>query len=127
MEDRPEIVVRRDAGSRLAWFLGKPVLVLGCGSLGSWADEMVARACATTVDLVDNRIVKTGLLARQNFAVNDIGAKKATALAVRLLALVTPGGSVRAFDRVGARARRRQERHRCIRRGRSKVAGSGTK
>lgn len=98
MEDRPEIVVRRDARSRFAWFLGKRVLVLGCGGLGSWAAEMVARAGAASLDLVDDGIVKPGLLARQNFVLDDIGANKARALTVRLQALVAPGIVVRAFD-----------------------------
>jgi hypothetical protein len=98
MEDRPEIVVRRDARSHLAWFRGKRVLVLGCGALGSWAAEMVARAGAAAVDLVDNGIVKPGLLARQNFVADNIGANKAMALAARLGALVAPGVTIRSFD-----------------------------
>lgn len=98
MEDRPEIVVRRDATSSLAWFRGKRVLVLGCGALGSWVAEMVARAGASVLDLVDNGIVKPGLIARQNYVANDIGTNKATALASRLNALVAPGMSVNAFD-----------------------------
>jgi len=98
MEDRPEIVVRRDARTHLAWFFGKRVLVLGCGALGSWAAEMVARAGAAVLDLVDNEIVKPGLLTRQNFATDDIGAKKATALAARLKAIVAPGLAVQPYD-----------------------------
>lgn len=98
MEDRPEIIVRRDAASPLAWFHGKRVLVLGCGALGSWAAEMAARAGAAGLDLVDNGIVKPGLLARQNFVADDIGANKASTLATRLRLLTAPGVTVNAFE-----------------------------
>jgi len=98
LEDRPEIVVRRDSGSQFAWFLGKRVLVLGCGALGSWGAEMIARAGAAAVDLVDNGIVKPGLLSLQNFIADDIGANKATALATRIRELVAPGVTVASFD-----------------------------
>ena len=98
MEDRPEIVARRDAHTPMAWFRDKKVLVLGCGALGSWAAELVTRAGADTVDLVDNGLVKPGLIVRQNYIQRDIGANKATALAARLQALAAPGATVRGFD-----------------------------
>ena len=98
MEDRPEIVVRRDAASGLSWFLGKRVLVFGCGALGSWAAEIVTRAGAKVVDLVDNGIVKPGLLVRQNFLLTDIGANKATALMPRLQGIASPGTEIHAFS-----------------------------
>lgn len=98
MEDRPEIVVRRDEKTPLAWFRNKRVALLGCGALGSWSGEMIARAGAAKIDLVDNGIVKPGLLARQNFRLEDIGANKATALAARLRTLVAPGTDIQAFD-----------------------------
>ncbi len=88
LEDRPEIVVRRDKDSKLAFFLDKRVLVLGCGALGSWAAEMVARAGAASLNVVDNGIVKPGLLARQNFTIDDVGKSKASALAERLRKIV---------------------------------------
>jgi integrative and conjugative element protein (TIGR02256 family) len=98
MDDRPEIVMRRDAGSPCAWFLKKRVLVLGCGALGSWAAEMIVRAGTTAIDLVDNGIVKPGLLTRQNFVLDDIGSNKAKALAPRLAAIAATGVVIRAFD-----------------------------
>lgn len=98
LEDRSEIVIRRDASSRLAWFLGKRVLVLGCGALGSWAAEMAIRAGAAAIDLVDNGMVKPGLLVRQNFTLEDIGANKAKALAGRLRAIATVAGGIQFFD-----------------------------
>ncbi|MDB5975053.1 MAG: UBA/THIF-type binding protein [Nevskia sp.] len=84
LDDRSEIIVRRDRGRPMAWFEGKRVLLLGCGALGSWAGEMIARANPALLDLVDQGQVKPGLLIRQNFTRDDIGAAKATALAQRL-------------------------------------------
>src|SRR5260221_5306181 len=98
LEDRNEIVVRRDVDTPVAWFAGKKVLLLGCGALGSWTAEIVARANPSLVHLVDNSIVKPGLLARQNYLLEDIGSNKARALADRLQAII-PGGSVEHFDR----------------------------
>ncbi|EQD43709.1 UBA/THIF-type NAD/FAD binding protein, partial [mine drainage metagenome] len=87
LEDRPEIISRRDMGSLMAWFVQKKVLIVGCGALGSWATEIVARAGAAEITLVDNNIVKPGVLARQNFMLEDIGANKAKALARRICAI----------------------------------------
>lgn len=83
-DDRPEIVVPRDQGSAAAWFSGKRILLLGCGALGSWIGEIVARAGAAVLHLVDNGLVTPGILARQNFALDDVGSNKAEALAIRL-------------------------------------------
>lgn len=83
-DDRPEIVVRRDANSAMSWFGEKSILILGCGALGSWIGESIARANASTVDVVDKTLVKPGLLARQNYRRRSIGQSKASALADRL-------------------------------------------
>lgn len=88
MEARSDIVVRRDTGSPLAWFSGKKILVLGCGALGSWSAEIIARANPSLIHLVDTAMVKPGLLARQNYELSDIGSSKAAALRKRLLAIV---------------------------------------
>lgn len=88
LENRPEIVVRRDSGTPAAWFAGKNILVLGCGALGSWAAEIMARAGPSDLHLVDTAVVKPGILARQNFLLQDIGSNKAQALAGRLTAIV---------------------------------------
>ena len=98
MEDRGEILVRRDIGSPVSWFAGKKVLVLGCGALGSWAAEIVARANPNLVHLVDDSIVKPGILARQNYILDDIGARKAPALANRLQAIISRD-KIQAFIR----------------------------
>jgi hypothetical protein len=91
IEDRSEILVRRDNGTPISWFMGKRVLILGCGALGSWTAEIVARAKPSAIHLVDNAdaIVKPGILARQNFERPDIGNTKANALAQRLDAITS--------------------------------------
>jgi hypothetical protein len=83
-EDRSEIVIRRDIGRPMAWFEEKRILLLGCGALGSWAGELIARARPALLHLVDNGRVKPGLLVRQNFTLDDIGSAKAVALASRI-------------------------------------------
>ena len=97
-EDRSEVVVRRDSGSPVAWFAEKKVLVLGCGALGSWLAEIVARAKPSIIHLVDNTVVKPGILVRQNFDLTDVGVNKANALARRLRSIVD-GCTIIAYDR----------------------------
>lgn len=87
LEDRDEIVVRRDSKSPMAWYAGKNVLILGCGALGSWTAEMIARARPSAIDVVDNATVKPGVLARQNYTMDDVGSPKAEVLARRLKSL----------------------------------------
>ena len=84
LEDRPEIVNRRDGGTLLATLSGKRVLLLGCGALGSAVAEMVVRSSAAKLHLADYGIVKPGILVRQRFVDSDIGLKKANALLVHL-------------------------------------------
>jgi hypothetical protein len=48
MEDRPEIVLRRDGEAVAATLTGKRVLLLGCGALGSAIAETVVRAGAAS-------------------------------------------------------------------------------
>jgi proteasome lid subunit RPN8/RPN11 len=78
-ENRPEIVLRRDSGSRLAWWHGKRVTMLGCGALGSAIAPMLARAGIRKVLLVDNSAVGPGLLVRQGFNWRQIGYTKSSA------------------------------------------------
>ena len=102
LEERSEIVVRRDDGTPISWFAGKKILILGCGALGSWTSEIIARAKPSMIHLVDNAdaIVKPGILARQNFERSDIGDTKANALA-RRLAAITQGCTVVPNNREG--------------------------
>lgn len=87
LEDRPEIVNRRDGGTLLATLSGKRVLLLGCGALGSAVAEMILRSSAAKLQLVDNGIVKPGILVRQRYADSDIGSEKANALQAHLQAI----------------------------------------
>ena len=99
MEDRSEIIVRRDKESPISWFSGKKVLILGCGALGSWAAEIIARTNPSVIYLVDNSMVKPGLIARQNYTLNDIGSSKAMALKQRLKLLTSANCDIQDFNR----------------------------
>jgi proteasome lid subunit RPN8/RPN11 len=87
LENRPEVVYRRDIGTLSAQLLGKRILLLGCGALGSAIAEQVARAGAIAIGLADNGLVKPGLLVRQRYGDADIGRPKVDALCERLDAL----------------------------------------
>ena len=84
LEMRPEVTQRRDFSAPMTWFRGKRVAIWGCGAIGSHVAESVVRAGASRVELVDNKIVKPGLLVRQSFEEVDIGTAKARALEKRL-------------------------------------------
>lgn len=96
LEDRDEILVRRDTGTPISWFRDKKVLILGCGALGSWSAEIISRSNPELIHLVDNSIVKPGLLSRQNFRLDDIGENKAIALGQRLLE-ISHASSIEGF------------------------------
>lgn len=84
MEDRPEVTNRRDQGTTAAGVANKSIALLGCGALGSAVGEMLVRAGAGHLRLIDYGKVKPGLLVRQRFADADIGRPKAQALKDRL-------------------------------------------
>jgi integrative and conjugative element protein (TIGR02256 family) len=84
LEDRPEIVLRRDQRTPIAALFGRRILLLGCGALGSAVAEMVARSGAVALHLVDWAIVKPGVLVRQRYSESDVGLAKAHALCARL-------------------------------------------
>lgn len=83
LEDRSEVTVPRDTGSSARLLTDRSVLVLGAGALGAPVVEMLVRAGAQ-VAVVDNGIVTPGILRRQPYTDDDIGANKAQALAERL-------------------------------------------
>lgn len=90
LEDRPEIVHRRDGGSLLSMLDGKRVLLFGCGALGSAVGEAVVRSGATRIHLVDYGRVKPGILVRQRYTDADIGLAKVEALKAHLVAIGFP-------------------------------------
>jgi proteasome lid subunit RPN8/RPN11 len=87
MEDRSEIVYRRDGGALASKLAGKRVLLLGAGALGSAVAENVVRANAARLHLVDKTVVKPGILVRQRYSDADIGRAKASALREHLIGL----------------------------------------
>lgn len=86
-DERPEISTRRDIARPVTAFAGKTVHVWGCGGLGSWIAEFIARADPECIVVCDPGSVGGGLLVRQNYSEDDVGANKAEALAARLRGL----------------------------------------
>lgn len=84
-EDRPEVTERRDAGSPLEAFRGKTVAIWGCGALGGWTADALARAGVGRLILYDHSIVTPGVLVRQPYNDADIGYGKAPTLRQRLI------------------------------------------
>ena len=96
MEARPEVTRRRDSGSRLGWFTGRTVELWGCGALGGWIAEFVARAKVKRLILRDHGLVTPGVLVRQPFRECDVGCVKSVALKNRIEA-IDPEIDVKAF------------------------------
>lgn len=86
-DERQEVTTRRDDNRPVNGYQGRTVHVWGCGGLGSWIAEFVARAGADTIVLCDPGTITGGLLVRQNYVESDIGMSKADALAARLRAI----------------------------------------
>lgn len=96
-DEREEVTTRRDTGSPVNGFEGKTVHVWGCGGLGSWIAEFVARAGAARIVLCDPGRITGGLLVRQNYLEKDVGDSKAEALA-RRLKMISDNLEVEAYD-----------------------------
>jgi hypothetical protein len=86
-DERHSVTTRRDDTRPVNAFNGKTVQIWGCGGLGSWIAEFLARAGVKRLILCDPGAVSGGLLVRQNFTEVDVGAGKASALAKRVQAL----------------------------------------
>ena len=97
-EARPEVTIRRDHESPLAWFQNKSVTVWGCGAIGGHVAEALARAGVSKLTLWDKGVVTPGVLVRQPFEDSDIGKNKATATRDRLLRII-PGLPVEAIEK----------------------------
>ena len=80
-DERAEVATRRDSRRPTAAFKGKTVELWGCGGLGSWMGEFLARAGASHLILRDTGGVTGGLLVRQNYLEADVGLAKADQLA----------------------------------------------
>ncbi|OAH42901.1 thiamine biosynthesis protein ThiF [Dietzia cinnamea] len=83
-DERQEVTTRRDDNRPVNGFRGKTVHVWGCGGLGSWIAEFIARAGVSAITVCDPGTITGGLLVRQNYTEVDIGQTKADALATRL-------------------------------------------
>lgn len=87
-DSRTAVTTRRDHNTPASWFAGKSVELWGCGALGSWLAEHLARAGASKLVLRDSGFVTRGVLVRQNYTEHDVGRPKVDALADRLRAIV---------------------------------------
>ena len=81
---RPAVATRRDDDRTVGFYQGKTVELWGCGALGSWIGELLARAGVKKLILRDAGYVTRGLLVRQNYTEEDVGRVKAEALVERL-------------------------------------------
>ena len=86
LEDRPEVVERRDLRSPSSWWRGRHIAVLGCGAIGSSVAMMLGRAGVRRLQLYDYGIVTPGILVRQNFRRNHVGYTKDGAVKVSVQA-----------------------------------------
>ena len=62
----------------------KRILIIGAGAVGSALAEMLARAGAWDITVMDSDRLEAGNLVRHNLPATDIGNRKASALAARL-------------------------------------------
>ena len=92
-EQRPEIVIRRDADRSAKWLRARHILVLGCGALGARIAEHCLRSGAAKITVADQGRINPGVLIRQPYADEDIGFGKSAALARRLRA-IKPDASI---------------------------------
>jgi hypothetical protein len=87
-EERAEATNRRDARRPTRHLVGVHAVVWGCGGLGSWIAEFLARAGVARLSLCDKLTpIAGGLLVRQNFVELDVGPPKSEAVASRVRAI----------------------------------------
>lgn len=96
LEDRPEIVERRDSESLARVWKDKHVALLGCGAIGSSVASMLARAGVGRLQLYDNGVVTPGVIVRQDFRREHVGYTKCSAVKATVIG-VRPGLDVTAF------------------------------
>lgn len=89
MENRPEIIQRRDLDTPMDAMRGKSVALFGCGALGSAVAEYLVRGGVKRLSLYDKAFVSPGILVRQNYERSDVGLPKVKALRRRLNAIRT--------------------------------------
>lgn len=89
MENRKEIVQRRDLDTPMDAVRDKSVALFGCGALGSAVAEHLVRGGVKRLSLYDKAFVSPGILVRQNYECSDVGLPKVKALMQRLKAIRT--------------------------------------
>ena len=93
-EARPSVTRRRDSTATMSSLAGKTIELWGCGALGGWLAEFVARAAPDTLRLRDRSMVGPGLVVRQPYDDADIARPKAHALAERLRRIYDGGVTI---------------------------------
>ena len=83
-EARPQVTRGRDQQSSTSVFANKSIEVWGCGALGGWIADFIARARPRALMLRDRATVGPGLVVRQPYDNCDVTLTKAGALAKRL-------------------------------------------
>ena len=83
-EARSSVTRRRDRRTLMTALSGKTIEIWGCGALGGWLADFVARAEPATIRLRDMSTVGPGLVVRQPYDEADITSHKATVLRDRL-------------------------------------------
>lgn len=96
LEDRPEIVERRDSESTARFWKDKHIALLGCGAIGSAVAPMLARAAVGRLQLYDSGVVTPGVIVRQGFRRDHVGCTKSSAVRVGVLG-ARPGLDVTAY------------------------------
>ncbi|TLP71126.1 thiamine biosynthesis protein ThiF [Nesterenkonia sphaerica] len=86
-DERASVTTRRDSTRPTVAFAEREILLIGCGGLGSWIAEFIARAGARRIVLSDSATITGGLLVRQNYTEADLGSQKEAGLAKRLRAI----------------------------------------
>lgn len=86
-DDRNRVTVRRDMDTPMSFFQSKAVEIWGCGAVGGWLAEMLARAGLRRLVLRDRSRVTIGSLVRQPYTDADVGKPKTDALTSRLEAI----------------------------------------
>jgi hypothetical protein len=85
LEDRPEIVERRDSKSTARFWVDRHIALLGCGAIGSTVAPMLARAGVRQMQLYDYGVVTPGVIVRQGFRRDHVGYTKSSAVRVGVL------------------------------------------
>ena len=86
-DNREALTVRRDSNQPMQQYRDLRVELWGCGALGSWIAEFLARAGIAQITIRDYGHVTQGLLVRQNFREEDVGRPKVNAVADRVRAI----------------------------------------